>query len=125
MSTFAPAPSTVTKATANLSQVAATYDLVTATGGDVLVTRVTPFVSVAATGLVSITMQTNNTAADAVLASTLLNALTGGTKLAVLATPVFLPSGKKIQYTIVGTGTAGSLKVALEYQPLDAGATLA
>ncbi len=99
--------------TANLNQAAATYDLCTATG-DVLIKIVTIFVAVAAIGLTSISISSNNTTADVVLASTLLATLTVGKNLTPVSLPFLLPSTKKIQYTIVGVASAGSLTIGLE-----------
>lgn len=100
--------------TANLAQVAATYDLATA-GADVVIKSIGIFVSTAATGLTSITMQSNNNTSDVVLASTLLAVITLNKNLTPVSLPFVLPSGKKIQYTIVGTGSAGALTVIIEY----------
>lgn len=100
--------------TANLAQNAATYDLATASA-DVVIKSITTFVSTAATGLTSITLQSNNTTSDVVLASTLLASLTIGKNLTPVSLPFVLPSTKKIQYTIVGNGSAGALTVIVEY----------
>lgn len=104
--------------TANLAQAAGNYTLATATGGDVLITKIQPFVVSAAGGLTSITLQSNNTTPDTVLTSTLAAVLTSGKNLTALVTPFVLPSTKAIQYSIVGTGNAGSLTVAVEYESL-------
>lgn len=102
--------------TANLSQAGATYDLATA-GADMVIQSITVFVSVAPAGLTSITLQSNNTTADVVLASTLLASLTGGKNLTPVALPFLLPATKKIQYTIVGAGSGGgALTVIIEYE---------
>lgn len=103
--------------TANLNQTGATYTAGTVSGGDILIKSITPFVSIAATGLTSVVIQTNNTTSDAILASTLLASLTGGKNLTVLSTPIYLPSGKLITYTIVGNGTGGQINLAVEYYP--------
>lgn len=100
--------------TANLAQVAATYDLCTATG-TTSISRVWIFVTTAATGLTSITMQSNNTTSDVVLASTLLAVITINKNLTPVTVPFALLTGNKIQYTIVGTGSAGSVTVGVEY----------
>jgi hypothetical protein len=108
---------TVRQFTVNQNQGAGTYDLCTASG-DVLIKSVSFFQSVSAGGLTSMTIQTNNTTADILLASTLLAVLTGGKNLTALVTPTYLPSTKKIQYTIVGAGNAGSLLATIEYYPV-------
>lgn len=113
-SAYAPNVPQVKSFSANLAQVAATYDLATASA-DLVINRITTFVSTAATGLTSITMQSNNTTSDVVLASTLLVNLTGGKNLTPINIPFLLPNTKKLQYTIVGTGSAGTLTVVVEY----------
>lgn len=111
--------------TINLSQVAATYDMCTASGGNVDVVGIEFYNDVAATGLVSMTVQTNDTTVTTVLASVLLAALTGGKNLTNLTTSFILPSTKKIQYTITGTGTGGSIKATVRYFSTVAGADIA
>lgn len=109
----------------NLSQVAGTYDLLTAAGGDVLCEVQQVYVKTAATGLTSALVATNHPTPKSVVASTLLAALVADAILTVATTPFVLPSGKKIQGTIVGTGTAGLVLVIVKYTPLAPGATLA
>ncbi len=111
----APATSQVKVFTANLAQSAGTYDLFTATGGDVLIKQIALYVETAAAGLTSVAVQTDDTTPVAILSSTLLAALTVGKNLTAFAGPSLLKSGKKAQYTIVGVGSAGSLKVAVEF----------
>lgn len=109
----------------NLAQNAATYDAGTVSGGAIMLMDIVPFVSVIAAGLVSMTIQTNNATPDAVLASTLLAALTAGKNFTPFTTRTYLPSGGKIQYTIVGTGSGGGIMLlAVRYQPLVNGALL-
>jgi hypothetical protein len=107
----------------DLARAAATYDIATASGR-ILILEVIPYNDVAAAGLTSITIQTNDTTPTTLLGSTLLAALTGGKSLTAFITRTVLGSGKKIRGTIVGTGTAGSIKVAVLYVPLSATATL-
>lgn len=102
--------------TANLAQTGATYDLATA-GADVVIQSITIFVATVAAGLTSMTMQSNNTTSDVVLASTLLALLTAGKNLTPVSLPFILLATKKIQYTIVGNGTgAGALTCIIEYE---------
>jgi len=113
--------------TLNLAQAAATYDICTASGGDVLVMIAAPFVSVAAVGLVSDSIQSNNTTPDIIMAAGvgLLGSLTAGKNMAPFATAFVLPSGKKLQHTIVGTGSGGTILLAVQYMRLAAGADIA
>lgn len=100
--------------TASLAQAAATYDLFTATG-DVMIKRIAFYNDAAAAGLVSAAIATNDTVPVAYLAAVLLAALTGGLNLTAFAGPSYLKSTKKAQYTIVGLGTAGTIKAFVEY----------
>lgn len=111
--------------TASLIHTAATYDLGTVSGGAIEIADICWYNDVAAIGLVSVVAQTNDTTPTVVLATVLLNALTGGLPLTSYAGPLYLPSAKKLQYTIVGTGTAGTLIAVVRYRPLAAGAVIA
>lgn len=110
----------------NLAQVAGTYDILTASGGDVFVEVKEVYVKTAATGLTSVHLDTNHTTPKSIVASTALAALTLDAILTLVAagTNFVLPSGKKIQGTIVGTGTAGLILFVCNYTPLAPGATL-
>lgn len=99
----------------NMSQAAGTYTIGTVSSGDIMVQDVTCYVSVAAVGLVSVAIQTNDTTVSTILATTLLVALTGGKNLTPFTTLTYLPSGKLIQGTIVGTGSGGTLLVVVRY----------
>lgn len=113
-----PATSLVKTFTANLSQAAGTYDLFTSTGQNTLIKSINFYVGVAAAGLTSITVQSNNTTPVALLASTALAALTADKNLTAYVGPFLLPSTKKVQYTIVGTGSGGgTLLVTVEFYP--------
>lgn len=101
--------------TMNLAQNAATYDLFTASGGNVVIKSVTYHVETTATGLTSITAQTNDTTPITLLGSTAAAAITAGKNLTAYAGPSVLASGKKGQYTIVGNGTAGVITAIVEY----------
>lgn len=128
MGTWGPLPDlSVEKAvllSVSMAQAAGTYTVGTVSGGDIMVTRIQPFVSVSAGGLTSITLQTNNATLDVILAATLLATLTAGRNQAPLVTPFVLPSTKLIQMVIVGTGNAGTLQLAVTYRPLANGAVL-
>lgn len=109
----------------NLAQAAATYNVGTVSGGNILIKSVTPFVSVAAAGLVSAALGTDNTTADVIIAATVLASLTGGKNLTPMTVPLYLASGKHITGTIVGTGSGGTMLVLVEYYPLTDGAVIA
>lgn len=106
-----------------LNQNAGTYDLTTSTGGDILIKSVTTFVVTAGTGLTSVAIQTNNTSTDIIMsgAAGLLTNLTGGKNITAILTPIVLPSTKKIQYTIVGNGTGGTLMLMVEFSSPNGG----
>ena len=117
--------------TANLAQAAATYDLCTATGGDVLIDmyNISIYVATAGATFTSVSIQTNQTNNTVILTSSegavanliaqknLVRAVTVGSLL--------LKSGQKLQYTIVGATGTGSLNVAIAFMPLTRGAILA
>lgn len=108
----------------NMSQVAGTYTLGTATGGDVWVELLGAYVKTAATGLTSVTVVTDHATPKTLVASILLAALTLDS-IQVVAIPAFLlPSGKRIQGTIVGTGTGGEMDLYVRVSPMTNGATL-
>lgn len=118
--------------TANLAQAAATYDLCTATNGDVNidVRGLSIYVATAGAVLTSVaiqTNQTNNTALLSAVEGAVANLL--AQKNLVRAIPtiggLLLKSGQKLQYTLVGATGSGSLNVTVPYMPVTAGATLA
>lgn len=109
----------------NLAQAAATYDLLTATGGDVYCDVQIVYVKTAAAGLTSAQVVTDHTTPKAVISSTVLASLILDAILTLSIGKFVLPSGKKIRGTIVGTGSAGLVYVVVNYVPLAAGATLA
>jgi hypothetical protein len=131
---YSPAPGSFSRRaatfTANLAQAAGTYDLGTATGGDLLVDayNVAIFVTTAGATFTSVAIQTDQTtpavfltAAEGALANltvnkNLIHAVTIGSFL--------IKSGSKIRYTIVGATGTGALQVGIVYAPLTAGATL-
>lgn len=128
MSTFAGLPDTQRPKTktfnVSLNQAAGTYDVCTASGGDVFINDIVIKTTTAATGLTSITVQTNNTTPVSLLDSTALASLTADKQQAAANTPLLLESGQKIQMTIVGVGTGGNLKIAVSYLSVSAGADI-
>jgi len=135
MSTFAPSfasvPDTqITKVAAltiNLAQAAATYDAGTVSGGPVMLMTWGVYVSVVGTLFTSVSVQTNDTvpvellsAAEGALANVL-----AGKNLKVSNTAIIIPSGKKIQYTLIGLTGTGTMLLYAVYKPLAVGAVLA
>ena len=118
--------------TANLTQVAATYDLCTATGGDVMIDvyNLAFYMATAGATFTSVSVQSNQTA-PFVLLSSAEGAVANLTaqKHVVRTIPssagFILKSGQKIQYTIAGPTGSGSMEVSLSFKPLSLGATLA
>lgn len=108
----------------NMAQVASTYTLLTATGGDVFCEVKEAYVKTAATGLTSVNLNTGHTTPKSIVASTALAALTLDAILSLVTAGFVLPSGKTITGTIVGTGTAGLMYLVINYVPLTPGATL-
>lgn len=124
VSTDSPTVPRVKKGVFSLNAAAATYDILTATGGDILVEIEQVYVKTAAAGLTSAAIATNHATPKSVVASALLAAITLDLAMTVVTSKFVLPSGKKIQGTIVGTGSGGEIDVVVKYTPLDAGATL-
>lgn len=107
----------------SLTVAAGAHTVFTASGA-CIVEYVIPYNDIAATGLTSLHLDTDDTTPIALLASTLLAALTGGVNLALYNTPFLLEAGKHIVLTTVGTGTGGDLEVNVKYYPMDPGARL-
>lgn len=111
-------PSKVKLFTVNLNQAGSTYDLCTASG-DAVFRVVGLFSGTAAGGLTSVSIQTNNTTATEILSAVegAVAGLTGGKNIVNTFGSekcLVLADTKKIQYTITGTGNAGTIKVFLE-----------
>lgn len=113
-------PGIAVKAAAiNLAQGAGTYDLVTAASA-LVVYGCNLYVATAGVGLVSVAIQSNTTVPFVVLSATdgAVANLVLGTNLSTTwtqAQPFYMPAGSKVQYTIVGTGSAGSIVASLFY----------
>lgn len=112
----------------NAIQAAATYDLATATGGDIYIKSAKVYVGTAVTNLTSLSIQTNSTTVFSIMTSTegLLAGLTADKMVTtVFSGPLFLASTKKIQYTIAGTTPgAGTVKLVVEFMRCAPGADL-
>lgn len=114
----------VTSKDFSLNAVAGTYDLLTATGGDVWVEISQAYVKTAAAGLTSALIATNHASAKSIVASIARASITADLIMTVVVPQFILPSGKKIQGTIVGTGTGGDIILVVKYFPLVPDATL-
>lgn len=116
---------------ANLAQAAGTYDLGTASGGDILIDlqKLAMYVATVGATFTSVSIQTNQTST-----TTILSAVEGAVanliaqKNLVRAIPVIgglmLKSGQKLQYTIIGATGTGSLNVVIPYMPISMGAII-
>jgi hypothetical protein len=111
--------------TFSLNQNAGTYNIGTVSVGGILIQDITIYNSVAATGLTSVAMATDDTTPATILSTVLLASLTGGVNLTPYSTRTYLPSGKHIQGTIVGNGTAGAIIVVVRYYRTVTGANIA
>lgn len=114
--------------TLNVQQAAATYDICTATGGDILIKNAKVYVGTATITLTSVSVQTNMTTSTVILSAVegAVANLTGDKMIVAAFTgPLFLSSGKKLQFTIIGTTSAqGTMKLIVEYMRGSAGADL-
>jgi hypothetical protein len=123
--TFQPGTPLLAVTSFNAAQNVGAYTVLTASSQDVWVDSCAFYVSTTVTGLTSVTLQTDDTTATTVLNTVLVAALTGGKPLTSYTGPLYLPSGKHIQASVVGTnGTAGTIKVVCRYTPTAAGGLL-
>lgn len=109
--------------TLNTNQNAGTYDILTATG-DVWVEVVSAYVYTAGTGFTSVAIATNHTTPKSIVAALLVASATLDLAMTLVTTGFVLPSGKKIQGTLVGNGTGGLIYVTVKWAPITSGATL-
>lgn len=118
----------VARFTANIAQAAATYDLATVSSGAILILNSSIYVATAGATLTSVSIQTNQanltsvmTAAEGAVANLLAQ------KSVIIlnhSLPIYMASGQKMQFTIVGLTGTGSLLVTFLYVPVDSGARL-
>lgn len=113
--------------TVDLIKVAGTYDIVTSTN-DVLIEEIALYVITAGVDFTSVSIQTNQTnateilsAADGAVANIVIqkNIPTTLTRY-----PFVLRNGQKIQYTLIGNGTAGSIYMITSWRPITGGSKL-
>lgn len=107
----------------NTSQNAGTYDLLTASG-DVYVEVLAVYVKTAGAGFTTAAVATNHTTPKSIVAATAAVGITLDLAMTVVSAAFMLPSGKKIQGTIVGTGSGGEIDVIVRWSAVSAGATL-
>jgi hypothetical protein len=114
--------------TANLAQAAATYDLATCNAvGGVVIQDIQIYVATAGATFTSVSIQTNDTTAVTMLSAAegaLANLTVGKNVVRAFASPTYLHTSKKIQYTIVGLTGTGSLLIIVRYQPTVSGADI-
>ena len=116
-------PDVVRTFSANLAQAAATYDLATATGGDVWLAEAIVYVTTAGATFTSVSIQSNDTTPVTILSAAegAVANVTVGKNLKLFSSAAFIASGKKLQYTIVGVTGTGLLTVAVLSRPVVAG----
>lgn len=115
------APTFAVEKDISLAMSAGTYDVYTATLGDVMVEKVALYVTAAAVGLVSVSIQTDTAQTVAVLGTTLAAVIVLGLNLGTTfdnQKPFLIPLGNKIRVTIVGTGSAGNIRIAVIYRSI-------
>lgn len=131
MGTWAPIPDTsttkVATLTINLAQAAATYDAGTVAGGAIMLLNAIAYVSVVGATFTSVSIQTNTTTAVEILSAAegAVANVTANKNLKVFSTATMIPSGSKIQYTIVGSTGTGTILLQIRYQPMANGAVIA
>jgi len=120
-----PGQTAIANGSTSTNQNVGTYTIFTASTAAVVVEYCTFEVTTTVTGLTSVTVQTDDTTPTVMLASVVVAALTGGKPLTTYNTPTYLPSGKHIQLSIVGTnGTAGAIQATCKYSPAATGGLL-
>lgn len=116
-----------TTLTMNLAQAAGTYDAGTVSGGTIMLLDAVVYVATAGATFTSVSVQTNTTSPVELLSAVegAVANVTGGKNLKVFTTRTIIPSGSKIQFTIVGVTGTGSLQLHIRYQPMANGAVIA
>lgn len=113
--------------TVDLIKVAGTYDIVTSTN-DVLIEEIALYVITAGVGFTSVSIQTNQTNATEILSAAdgaVANIVIQKNIPTTLARyPFVLRNGQKIQYTLIGDGTAGSIYMITSWRPITGGSKL-
>jgi hypothetical protein len=99
------------------AKAAGTYDICTASEQSIVIPHGL-YTKVAAVGLTSVAIQTNDTTVTTILTAGegILASLTVGkniTHTLSVVNPFVLGTGKKIQYTVVGTGSSGTITLYL------------
>lgn len=113
--------------TLNLAQAAGTYDAGTVSGGSLMLLDAVAYVTVVGATFTSVSIQTNTTTSVELMSSTegAVANVTVNKNLKVFITRTIIPSGSKIQYTIVGSTGTGTILLYIRYQPLANGVTIA
>lgn len=130
MSIYAPIPDTSVMKTKkfdmNLAQAAASYVLCTCTGG-VLIDTVQIFGAVVGATFTAATLQTDNTVPEEILSAAegAVANIVAGKNIKSFTTKLYLPTAKKINYTISGATGTGSCLVIITYRPVINGADIA
>jgi len=125
-----PPSDTIKRFSLDLTQAANTYDLCTATGGDVVIylDRTAWYVDTAGTLFTDVAVQTDQTTPNVLLTAgegALANILAQATLAPANVTPFILKAGQKIQYTITGAQGTGAVSVYFHYRPASGGGHLA
>lgn len=107
----------------NLAQAAATYDIATATGGDVICFPewFAWYVDIAGATFTSVSVQTNTASPTILMTSTegaVANIKVGINISPAWRQPFILRSGGKIQFTMVGPTGTGQITLCTAFQPL-------
>ncbi len=116
----------VSQFTMNLAQAAGTYDLCTASGGDVIVWAMNVYCTVVGATWTSVTLQTDSTTNFVFMDATqgARANFTAGKDVAITWTQVakaLVRSGNKIRYTIAGATGTGSALVTIQAQSVNGG----
>lgn len=112
-----PFSSSVKTFSINLNISAGTYDVTTCTGGDVFIDSFAIYSPIAAGGLTSVSIQTDDTTNQVFLTSG-DGAVANLTQKKLIKSgnmPMYLTPNTKIRYTVTGNGNAGTLLLAVNF----------
>ena len=127
---FAPADWKIAQATVNLAQAANTYDLLTCSGGAVLIDAFSLFCTVVGATFTACTIQTDDTV-NFVFVDATAGAranFVANSNMAITWAQVqkcYLRSGQKIRYTITGSTGTGTALATVRYMQLSPASVLA
>lgn len=119
-----PTADLIAQATVDLSRAAGTYDLFTASNGDVLIWSASLYCTVVGATFTSCAIQTNSTTNFVILNTTdgAVANFTAGKNMTITwaqVQKILVRSGSKVQYTMAGTTGSGTAILTLNYYSIN------